>query len=137
VGGVVRVAYELFHKAHPDQAATDRRGVYDSPEAAAADAIGQLVVWEPWGPTSLAGTSGDRDHWLILGREVPETDAERIELALRLIGSYGQSDGAHHKAWIIDQVTRFLAEDYNAFIAEYRAGEDGPETYEWDTGTAP
>jgi hypothetical protein len=30
-----------------------------------------------------------------------------------------------------------LAEDYDAWIAEYRDGEDGPETYSWDAGIAP
>ena len=32
----------------------------------------------------------------------------RIKRALDLIGEYGQTDGAHHKQWVIDQVARIL-----------------------------
>lgn len=136
MGTILKTQYELFHKTHPDQAATDRRGMYATPEEAGG-ATGQSLVWKPWGSASWAAEAGPRDHWLILDREVPETDAERIELALRLIANYGQTGGDHHKAWIIDQVARYLAEDYDAFIVEYRDGEDGAETYSWDEGIAP
>lgn len=61
----------------------------------------------------------------------------QIEEALSL-AEYGQIDGAHHKTWTIDQMVRVLTGDnYDAWVAEYRRGEDGPETYEWDTGIAP
>lgn len=61
----------------------------------------------------------------------------QIEEALSL-AEYGQIDGAHHKTWTIDQMVRVLTGDnYDAWVAEYCRGEDGPETYEWDTGIAP
>lgn len=133
----MKTAYELFHKTHPDQAATDRRGTFDTREAA-MDAVGEPLAWGPWGRTdSWSTAAGPRDHWLILAGPVPETDAERIELALHVLGSFGQEDGSHHKAWVVDQVVRYLASDYDAWIAEYRDGEEGPETYEWDEGIAP
>ena len=53
---------------------------------------------------------------------------------------YGQFDGSHHKTWVIDQMVRALhdtEDDYNQWVADYCDGEDGPETYEWDTGIAP
>lgn len=52
--------------------------------------------------------------------------------------SFAQTDGAHHKAWVIDQMVRSLTGDgYAAFVKDYCKGEDGPETYEWDEGIAP
>jgi hypothetical protein len=63
---------------------------------------------------------------------------KRIETALDTAIRYGQIDGSHHKTWVIDQVVRALLGDkYDATIAESNAGEDGPNTYEWDTGIAP
>lgn len=64
--------------------------------------------------------------------------AERaIDVALM----YGSIDGAHHKAWVIDQMVRALLETgeaYAAWCLEKRDGADGPETYdEWDSGIAP
>lgn len=93
-------------------------------------------------------------------------EAERIAAALDLASRYGGngiSDTADHKMWVIDQVVRVLtgcplvksepyldarqnpytvdtlgsSEAYQAFIAGHNAGEDGPETLEWDTGIAP
>lgn len=62
----------------------------------------------------------------------------RIQLALAFAIRYGQIDGEHHKTWVIDQVVRtLLADKYDATIAASNAGEDGPNTYEWDTGIAP
>lgn len=61
----------------------------------------------------------------------------RINRALDLAGRYGQIDGDHHKTWVIDQMVRALATDYDAFVAEHKAGEDGPDTYGWETGIAP
>ena len=59
---------------------------------------------------------------------------EAIELAVR----YGQTDGSHHKAWVIDQVVRILAgEEYEAIIVAAKAGKHGPDTYGWDEGIAP
>ena len=59
-------------------------------------------------------------------------------LALTCAKQYGQIDGAHHKAWVIDQMCRYiLGSDYEEFVTSYEKGEDGPQTYEWDTGIAP
>jgi hypothetical protein len=59
---------------------------------------------------------------------------QAIEIAIK----YGSTDGSHHKAWVIDQMVRVLAgAAYAEVIARAKAGEDGPDTYEWDTGIAP
>lgn len=59
---------------------------------------------------------------------------EAIDLAIQ----YGQIDGAHHKTWVIDQMVRILAgSEYDEIIKHACSGEDGPNTYEWDTGIAP
>jgi len=59
-------------------------------------------------------------------------------LALICANNYSQIDGAHHKAWVIDQMCKhILGDDYDRFVAEYKNGEDGLETYDWDTGIAP
>jgi len=63
---------------------------------------------------------------------------EVINKALILAEEYGGIDGDHHKAWIIDQMVRTLLGDkYNQFVKNACAGEDGPNTYEWDVGIAP
>lgn len=63
---------------------------------------------------------------------------DRIIKALDIARRYGGIDGDHHKAWVIDQMVRELAGDgYARFVAESKAGEDGPETYSWDEGIAP
>lgn len=63
---------------------------------------------------------------------------ERVSAALKLAYDYGQDDGVHHKTWVIDQMVRALTGDgYETWVQVYRAGEDGPETYEWDEGVAP
>jgi hypothetical protein len=71
-------------------------------------------------------------------QETHMTEHERISAALDIVARYGQTDGDHHKAWVIDQVVRALTGyDYDEWIAEYKAGKDGPETYGWDVGIAP
>jgi hypothetical protein len=66
------------------------------------------------------------------------SEADRIEEALTIAIRYGGFDGAHHKAWVIDQMVRALTgDDYEEFVAEACDGEDGPETYSWDEGVAP
>lgn len=64
----------------------------------------------------------------------------RICKALSIIFQYGQIQGDHHKAWVLDQVVRILlnnSEMYHSFLAYYKDGDGGPETYEWYTGIAP
>lgn len=66
-----------------------------------------------------------------------EDYAKRIVAALD-IAENGGVDGADHKMWVIDQMVHALTgEDYAQWVSEYEDGEDGPETYEWDTGIAP
>ena len=87
---------------------------------------------------------------------------ERIKMALGLAVQYGQIDGDHHKAWVIDQMVRALtgcpeitktatdhrgeefnydalgeSDEYLHFIAEAKDGRDGPDTYSWNEGIAP
>ncbi len=61
--------------------------------------------------------------------------AERIGKALEILTHGGLTDGAHHKQWSIDQAMRALTGDgYAEFVKALEDGEDGPKTYEWDTG---
>ena len=62
---------------------------------------------------------------------------KKIERALK-IADMGQIDGAHHKAWVIDQMVRALTGDeYPRWVEDYCDGGGGPDTYSWDTGIAP
>lgn len=62
----------------------------------------------------------------------------RIKDAIELAVRYGGIDGDHHKAWVIDQMVRVLAgADYDRIVREAKAGDDGPDSYGWDTGIAP
>ena len=64
-------------------------------------------------------------------------DQDRIEKALEIAFRYGQIDGSHHKAWVIDQIVRTLLSDkYEKFISDYEIDEDGNK-YTWDCGIAP
>ena len=61
----------------------------------------------------------------------------RIDAALAIAYEYAEIDGAHHKAWIVDQIVRVLLgapEEYEAFVANYNSTPDLPE---WDEGVAP
>ena len=74
-----------------------------------------------------------------------------VKLALEFASSYGSIDGGHHKMWVIDQMVRALtdcpiikepdfqgeSEEYKQWVKEHCAGEDGPDSYEWDCGCAP
>jgi len=63
-------------------------------------------------------------------------DSRHIE-ALDLIWTLGGIDGDHHKQWLIDQLVRVLAENYEDWVIKFKDGEDGPDTYDWDEGIAP
>ena len=66
------------------------------------------------------------------------TEKEKIHRSLDLILEYGGIDGGHHKQWLLDQVVRTLSGDkYDKWVAFYEKSEEGPNTYEWDTGIAP
>lgn len=72
-----------------------------------------------------------------LKEEIEEKD-KKIEKALDLIFQYGQIDGAHHKAWVIDQTVRILIKDkYDEWIKNYVYDEETGDTYSWDKGIAP
>jgi hypothetical protein len=65
-------------------------------------------------------------------------EPKKIQDAIDFIVKYGGIDGAHHKTWVLDQVVRILAEDrYEQIVKDACAGEDGPDTYEWDEGIPP
>ena len=62
----------------------------------------------------------------------------KIEKAVNLAFNFGWVDGDHHKMWVIDQMLRVLLDkEYDSAVAEFCDGDDGPDTYEWDTGIAP
>lgn len=63
---------------------------------------------------------------------------KQIKEALEIAFDHGQTDGDHHKAWVIDQMVRkLLGLKYKKWIREYMAGKDGENTYDWDVGIAP
>lgn len=65
-------------------------------------------------------------------------EGTRTKAAIEVAVRYGSTAEAHHKAWVIDQIVRILAgAKYDALVAEARAGEDGPQSYDWDVGIAP
>lgn len=58
----------------------------------------------------------------------------RVRRALETAWHAGQMDGAHHKAWVIDQMVHHLLIDgYDAYIAHYKNNGE----YDWDKGTPP
>ena len=57
--------------------------------------------------------------------------------ALDLITEWGGIDGAHHKQWLLDQLVRTLAYDYDEWVIQFNYGDEGQHTYEWDEGIAP
>jgi len=62
---------------------------------------------------------------------------DRIAVALHFINEYGDVKGNHHKQWLIDQLVRVLADNYNEWVIKHNTGEHGPDTYSWDEGIAP
>jgi len=66
------------------------------------------------------------------------TESEKIDKAIEIAVGFGGIDGDHHKSWVIDQMVRVLAGDrYESIVADAKAGEDGPDTYDWVVGIAP
>ncbi|EBG2148501.1 hypothetical protein FIP36_17300 [Salmonella enterica] len=65
-------------------------------------------------------------------------EQKRIERAIALACRYGGTEELHHLQWVVDQMVRELAGDrYPQIVAETTTGEDGPDTYTWNTGIAP
>lgn len=62
---------------------------------------------------------------------------QKIESALEMIMQNGGTDGAHHKDWVLDQVVRILADDYDEWVRQAKDGEDGADTYGYEVGIAP
>lgn len=54
------------------------------------------------------------------------TDKEIVAKALDILVEFGGIDGAHHKAWVIDQAIRVLAGDgYEALVEECGGMDEG------------
>jgi hypothetical protein len=91
-------------------------------------------------------------------------DYTPADWAMYFIGSYGQFDGGHHKAWVLDQVARILkgtpvivkearwtghspefrvstgepSQEYLDWVETMKAPDEGGEDqYDYDEGTAP
>lgn len=106
---------------------------------------GTVVQFEP--QIFTLSTRGPRGHWQIHNRQLGEflgelesnlpflhqNDQERIEAALHLALHDGGIDGAHHKAWVIDQIVRHLLG--NAYQQTIQDRKDAG--YDWDEGIAP
>lgn len=76
----------------------------------------------------------------VLFMDIDKTFINEVQkqLALSYAFSYGSIDGNHHKMWVIDQIVQSLTGDeYEKWIKEFQADEDGAETYIWDKGIAP
>lgn len=77
------------------------------------------------------------EHIKRLRKENEEKD-KQIKRALDLIFEYGQIDGGHHKAWVIDQIVRILIKDkYDEWVKNYIYDEETGDTYTWDKGIVP
>lgn len=138
----MKTVYDLYHWDHPDACAEVRRGFEYFNAASMESGHPNRVAWRSVRGDSGwlldASLTGGKREWGIFERREAETDTERVQLALELLAADGQVEGSHHQAWVIDQVARILAGDaYEQWIAEYRDGEDGPETYSWNEGIAP
>ncbi|WP_274644371.1 hypothetical protein [Pseudomonas serbica] len=63
---------------------------------------------------------------------------QRRDAALSLAAQFGMCDEPYHKAWLIDRMVRVLSgAEYEAWVAERKAGVYGPNTHRWDVGLRP
>ena len=60
---------------------------------------------------------------------------DRSGLVLSLIYSCGQTDGSHHKAWVLDQIVRILNGAELTFSK--REWSDSPPEYDMHVGSSP
>ena len=75
---------------------------------------------------------------LLLRMDDAEYLEDKILSALDILWYNAGDDGAHHKAWVIDQMVRALTGiDYENWVVSHNAGEDGPNTYDCEKGVAP
>lgn len=138
----MKTVYDLYHWSHPDACAKVTPGFDTMLDAAIETGVTVPGRWKRLehhdGWLLDPDPSGRQTEWGVFERQQAETDAERVQLTLELLAADGQEDGQHHLRWVIDQTVRILAGDgYEQWIADYRDGEDGPETYSWDEGIAP
>lgn len=72
-------------------------------------------------------------------RVTEEKDAiQRRDEAIELARRYGHIQETNHQAWVIDQMCRvLLGAEYDDWVAKIQAGEEGPNTYSWETGIEP
>lgn len=143
--------FEVYFKFAENGSYSPRAMYPTLPEAMAsthlgnpAEAYTDPVDWHDSGGETMTLATRITDQmrrsspWLIEKVQIPENDAERIELAASVGFEYGRYDGDHHKMWVIDQMLRILLGDrYEEQVVAFKSGEDGPETYSWDTGIAP
>ena len=73
---------------------------------------------------------GELDHFIPL---LHTTDQERLDAAVDVALHFGSIDGAHHKAWVIDQMLRHLLGPAYQETIRRRSDAD----YPWDEGIAP
>lgn len=60
----------------------------------------------------------------------------KVRNALNIAFALGQTDGSHHKAWVINLMVKTLLETPQAY-AEWVAEYENNGEYEWDVGVAP
>lgn len=74
---------------------------------------------------------------------IENDENEKIEKAIQFLFDWGQTDGSHHKAWVIDQLAQILCgSSYKKYVHDYEyLDDDGNELeeklYNWDTGIIP
>ena len=97
-------------------------------------------------------------------KDTPYKDYSATDWVLYFIEQYGQYDGGHHKQWVMDQCVRIIkgntidiklakwsnghseyrinlsdepTQEYLDWVKDMCDGEDGPNTYSYDEGSAP
>jgi hypothetical protein len=132
----VKTVYDLYHWSHPDARAEITPGFETETAAAEHAGIPADANWvrvpmdDGW--VIDPDPNGRQTEWGIFERRIAENDRDKVGLVLELVFADGQVDGAHHKAWVIDQVARIVAGDeYESLVASYN------ELGEWDEGIAP
>lgn len=91
--------------------------------------------------TTAAHLEGDQSlAWkrVLLDRRILLERVKRTEDAMEVIERFGGIQGDHHRCWVLDQAARFIkGPDYDQWVVAMKAGEDGPDSYEYDVGIAP
>ncbi len=68
---------------------------------------------------------------------------QKLEAIREILLKHGQVGTYTGKAWVIDQIARVAADDYEAFLAEWSRRESqldpwaNETTYVWDKGIKP